>query len=57
MVTVVLSVQVEVKRATPREQSPGGRGGMGGGGGGGGVEGDSEEVSMHRPGCVQSTGL
>ena len=32
MVTVVLSVQVEVKRATPREQSPGGRGGMGGGG-------------------------
>ena len=31
MVTVVLSVQVEVKRATPREQSPGGRGGMGGG--------------------------
>ena len=23
MVTVVLSVQVEVKRATPREQSPG----------------------------------
>jgi len=33
MVTVILSVQVEVKRATPREQSPGGRGGMGGGGG------------------------
>lgn len=26
-------------------------------GGGGGVEGDSEEVSMHRLGCVQSTGL
>ena len=37
MLTCVLC-QVEVKRATPREQSPGGMrgGGMGGGGGGGG---------------------